>query len=62
MHALLCQGKPEDQGEGISFEEANYSHLEIEDGEEFVEAEKVIDTPGQFSLLTPPLKNDIHAK
>ena len=30
--------------------------------EEFVEAEKVIDTPGQFSLLTPPLKNDIHAK
>ena len=30
--------------------------------EEFVEAEKIIDTPGQFSLLTPPLKNDIHAK
>ena len=33
-----------------------------EELEEFAEAESVPDTPGQFSLLTPRLKHDIHAQ
>ncbi len=35
---------------------------EGEEFEEFAEAESVPDTPGQFSLLTPRLKHDIHTR